>query len=75
MDALLMGTIITSGVSGLSAIVTTWIQQRTANQKLKEQSRQVQLLKLPPGSHVVDLGRRGVVIDIGERANKSKDSV
>lgn len=72
MDALVLGTIITSGVGGLSAIVTTWLRQRTANEKLREQSRQTQLLNLPPRSHVVDLGRRGVIIDIGERADNSK---
>ena len=75
MGPLVLGTIITSAIGGMSTVIVSCLRQRTANQRLIEKRRQAQLLNLPPGSHVVDLGRRGIVIDVGRRADNSKDNV
>ncbi|NUP52946.1 MAG: hypothetical protein HOW97_37325 [Catenulispora sp.] len=45
-------TFVTAGIVALSSIVRMWTWQRTVRH-------------LPPGSRIVDLGRRGVVIEVG----------
>lgn len=57
-----------SAVSGAEATVAVaWLRTHSQLRRARERSRHGHLRDLPPGSRVVDLGRHGLVIEIGPR--------
>lgn len=70
-----MHLVITSAAAGglaasFSAIAAAWLRQRAKSLKAREDARRDHVRHLPPGSHLVDLGQRGIVIEVGERATR-----
>jgi hypothetical protein len=55
-----------SGLAGAAATVTAaWIRARGRRLETRDRSRRDAARDLPPGSRIVDLGRHGVIIDVG----------
>lgn len=50
-----------------TTIVTVWLRSRCRERQSRDQSSRKTAQALPPGSRIVDLGRRGVIIDVGTR--------
>lgn len=73
MDPLTIGAIVTAGAGTTSTVMVAWLRQRGISQKAKERTRLDYLRHLPAGSHVVDLGARGIVIEIGSGMESDKD--
>lgn len=68
-----MGSIsVTAALSALAGsattVVTVWLRARSRERQSRDRSSRKAVQSLPPGSRIVDLGRHGVIIDIGGRA-------
>jgi preprotein translocase subunit YajC len=53
--------------AAVATIAVAWLQVRGRRQQARDRARQDHVCSLPPGSRVVDLGRHGLVIEIGPR--------
>jgi hypothetical protein len=49
----------------VATIAVAWLRARGQRQRVRERARHDEVRSLPPGSRMVDLGRHGLVIDIG----------
>jgi len=62
---------ITAALSALAASATTiasaWFQAQERRLQAQDWSRRQVVRDLPPGSRVADLGRHGVIIELGSR--------
>lgn len=58
---------VTAAVAAIPVVVRVWAWQAVAWRRAREQARCDHLRHLPPGSRVVDLGRHGMVIEVGGR--------
>ena len=62
---------VTAALSALAGsattIVTAWLRARARRLQSRDRSRRNAVRDLPPGSRVVDLGRHGVIIDVGSK--------
>lgn len=54
-----------AAVTAVPVIVRVWSWHLVAGRREREQARCNHLQHLPPGSRVVDLGRHGMVIEVG----------
>jgi hypothetical protein len=54
-----------AAVTAIPVIVRVWSWQLAAGRRDRERARCDHLRRLPPGSRVVDLGRHGMVIEVG----------
>ncbi|MEU7864216.1 hypothetical protein [Nonomuraea sp. NPDC049141] len=55
-------TAIAGTLCGLGGI---WLRGRIHRHRLREEARRDHVRKLPPGSRLLDLGRHGMIIDVG----------
>ncbi len=68
----IVGEVVTAAISGLSAVVIAWMRVDLQRQQLREKARCDHVRQLPPGSEVLDLGRRKILVKIG--AETSRDT-
>ena len=72
MDPVTLTAVVSTVVAAASAGASAWLQARVRQQRAREQARGAQLRELPPGSRVIDLGKHGIVIEVGsERAGQT----
>ncbi|WP_271216606.1 hypothetical protein [Streptosporangium carneum] len=55
-------TATTGALCGLGGI---WLRGRIQRHRLREEARRDHVRRLPPGSRLLDLGRHGVIIEVG----------
>jgi hypothetical protein len=68
-------TAIVAAVLGAATTITgTWLRGRVLRQRAREEARRDHLRRLPPGSRLIDLGDRGLVIEVGGQASVSRGS-
>ncbi len=67
MEPLIAGTVTGVSFGGVSTLVAAWMHQRGKCQRLREEVRRDHVRHLPAGSHVIDLGGRGILIEVGKR--------
>ena len=72
MDAAEWTASVTAAVAAVPVVVRAWSRQAAAQRRAREQARCDHLRHLPPGSRVVDLGRHGMVIEVGGRDDGAK---
>ena len=65
MDAMTITAALSALAGSATTIATVWLRTRSQETRARENSRRSQMRELPPGSRIVDLGRRGMVIDVG----------
>ncbi|MFI6296631.1 hypothetical protein ACIBEJ_33930 [Nonomuraea sp. NPDC050790] len=65
-----VATTIVALLGALSGIVTVWLQNDARRTGAREKSRRDHLRRLPQGSRVIDLGKRGIVIEVGTTAGR-----
>jgi hypothetical protein len=62
---------VTAALSALAGsattIVTAWLRARARRLQSRDRSRRNAVRDLPPGSRIVDLGRHGVIIEVGSK--------
>lgn len=57
----------TAAMASLPGAIRAWAWQRAARSAAREKARADHVRHLPSGSRIVDLGRRGVMVEIGGR--------
>ncbi|WP_061296981.1 hypothetical protein [Herbidospora cretacea] len=57
-------------IATATALAGLWLRVHLQRIRLREESRRDHIRHLPPGSRVLDLGSRGVVIDVGRPPNE-----
>lgn len=55
----------------LTAITTGWLKARVQQRRDREESRRQHVHSLPAGSRIIDLGERGIVIEVGAREGRA----
>lgn len=70
MDPLTITVLVTTTLSTFAALCGIWLRGRVRRQRSREDSRRDHLRHLPPGSRVIDLGGRGIVIEVGAPASR-----
>jgi hypothetical protein len=65
MDPVTLGVITGTAAGAATAALRLWVWERVAVSRAREASRRDHARQLPPGSRIVDLGRHGMVIDVG----------
>lgn len=69
MDPALV-TVIVAIVGIASTIVSAWLRHNLRCERHREAARRDHIRHLPAGSRVVDLGKRGMLIEIGSTARR-----
>jgi hypothetical protein len=71
VDATSVTASVTAAAGATAAIATAGLQLRGRRQRARELRAQAKerrdLLRLPPGSRVIDFGKHGMVIEVGDR--------
>jgi hypothetical protein len=65
MDPATIAVPVATAAGAVSAVPQAWVRSRAQRPKVREVSRRDHVRRLPPGSQVIDLGDRGVTIEIG----------
>lgn len=65
MDAVTLVAAVPVITSSAVTIARAWMRARGERQRVKECSRQDYIRSLPPGSRIIDLGKNGLVIEMG----------
>lgn len=65
MDPITLGLITGTAAGAVTAALRLWVWERAAGRRAREASRRDHVRYLPAGSRIVDLGRHGMVIDVG----------
>jgi hypothetical protein len=65
MDAITVTAAASAMTCAASTVATAWIRSRSQLQRVREEARRDHVHGLPPGSRVIDLGGRGIVIEVG----------
>jgi hypothetical protein len=60
--------LLTAAVGTAGAFLRAWLRSRVQCRQAREASRRDHVRCLPPGSRIVDLGERGVIVEVGGRA-------
>lgn len=50
---------------GLCTLGSIWLRSRLQHHRLREEARRDHVRRLPAGSWLLDMGRHGVIIEIG----------
>jgi hypothetical protein len=58
---------VASAVSAVGGMVGMLVTARVRRHRAREAARRDHLRYLPPGSRIVDLGDRGLTIEVGDR--------
>lgn len=59
--------VASAAVAAIPVMARVCWRQRMAWRQMREQARCDHIRRLPPGSRVLDLGRHGMVIEVGGR--------
>lgn len=52
-------------ITAVTTIAGTWLKARVQLRRCREESRRQHVRMLPTGSRVIDLGERGIFIEVG----------
>lgn len=67
MDAVTVAAAVPALTSAAVTIARAWLRAHGERLRVKERSRQDYVRSLPPGSRIIDLGKNGLVIEMGPR--------
>lgn len=70
MDPVTTAAMVTTAGGALTCITTItaeWLKARLQLRRAREESRRQHVRILPAGSRIIDLGRHGIVIEVGTR--------
>jgi len=59
--------LVTAAAGTAGAFLRAWLRSRVQCRQAREVSRRDHVRCLPPGSRIVDLGERGVIVEVGGR--------
>jgi hypothetical protein len=65
MDPVTTAAIVTAVLSAFTVILRIWLRGRVQRHNAREESQLDHVRRLPAGSRVIDLGKLGMVIDVG----------
>jgi hypothetical protein len=68
MDPVTVATAVTAVAGMLGTLFTAGVRGRTARALAREAARRDHVRHLRPGSRIIDLGERGVTIEVGARS-------
>jgi hypothetical protein len=71
MDAISATAALSALAGSATTIGTIWLRARGKRLQARDKSRRRALRDLPPGTRIVDLGRHGMVIDVGGQASRT----
>ena len=67
MDSVTIAAVVPALTSAGVAIARMWLRAGGDRQRARERSRHDYVCSLPSGSRIIDLGKNGLVIEIGPR--------
>ncbi|MET8997186.1 hypothetical protein [Amycolatopsis sp. NPDC004169] len=65
MEPVFLATAVAAATSLIGTVVTAWARSRVSWQQARERARADHVRHLPPGSRLIDLGARGLAIEVG----------
>lgn len=65
VDPLTAAALLSGALASLAALGGTWLRSHAQRHRAREEARRDHLRYLPPGSRLLDLGRHGMVIELG----------
>ncbi|WP_405600370.1 hypothetical protein OG741_21825 [Streptomyces sp. NBC_01410] len=74
MDPVTTAALATTAGGALTCITTItagWLKARLQLRRAREESRRQHVRMLPTGSRIIDLGKRGIVIEVGTRKGRA----
>ena len=71
MDLVTLGLIAATAGGAATTSLRLWAWKRVAERQAREASRCDHVHHLPAGSRIVDLGRHGMIIDVGTREERT----
>lgn len=74
MGATSVVTAISALAGSAATIAAVWLRTRAQQLNGREKARRDQLRDLPPGSRIVDLGKHGLIIDIGGKDDRTRNA-
>lgn len=74
MEPVSTTAVLTAAGGVFTALTTQWLKVRVQRWRWREESRREHVRGLPAGSRVVDLGERGIVIEVGQREGRAGGS-
>jgi hypothetical protein len=72
MDAVTIAAVVPAITSAGVAIARVWLRAGGERQRVRERSRHDYACSLPSGSRIIDLGKNGLVIEIGPRPARNR---
>jgi hypothetical protein len=68
LESTTIAALVTAVTGAAAAFMRAWLLSRVQRQKAREASRCDHVRCVPPGSRIVDLGERGMMIEVGSAA-------
>lgn len=65
VDPVTVAWVISVITGAVGTAVSVWVRGRVQRCRAREEARIEHLHRLPPGSRLIDLGERGLVIEVG----------
>lgn len=63
--------VLAAGVGSLTTITVGWLKAWVQLRRAREESRRQHVRALPTGSRIIDLGERGIVIEVGAQEGRA----
>jgi hypothetical protein len=70
-DTTVVVTMTGAAITALTTIARVWLKTRGQARRSREESRRQHLRILPSGSRIIDLGERGIIIEVGGREGRA----
>ncbi|MCX5327849.1 hypothetical protein [Streptomyces sp. NBC_00140] len=58
-------------ITAITTIASGWLKARVQLRRSREESRQKHVRTLPTGSRIIDLGERGIIIEVGGKEGRA----
>ncbi|MGW3820489.1 hypothetical protein [Streptomyces sp. NPDC005046] len=61
-----LAVVTMAAITAITTITGGWLKARSQLGRSREESRREHVRTLPKGSRIIDLGERGIVIEVGD---------
>ena len=74
MDATSVTAVLSALAGSTTTVAAIWLRTRGQQMRAREKARRGELRDLPPGTRVVDLGKHGLIIDVGGKDGRTRNA-